>query len=63
MRMFKFQIHALALRKLGMGKPLRVLFLVVLLGAILVGLLYAFTMFTAVSERSAPHAHANSSQR
>ncbi len=61
--MFKYQVHALAMRKAGLGKPLGCLFLVVLLGCIIAGLIYAAVVLHAVNERShPPHVHAHSSQ-
>ena len=61
--MFKYQVHALAMRKAGLGRPLRDLFLVILLGCIIAGLIYAAVVIKAVNERShPPHVHAHSSQ-
>ncbi len=54
--MFKYQIHALAMRKLGLGRPFRLLILIVLFGCFLAGLIYTAVVFHALAERnSAPH--------
>ena len=59
--MFKYQIHALAMRKLGLGKALGVLALVVLLGCIIAGGIYLSVIFHAIMQRShAPHVHTSS---
>jgi hypothetical protein len=50
--MFKYQIHALAMRKLGLRRPLGLLALLVLLGCVIAGAIYAFVVFHAVSQRS-----------
>ena len=54
--MFKYQIHALAMRKLGLGRPFRLLILIVLFGCFLAGLIYTAVVFHALAERNrAPH--------
>ncbi len=59
--MFKYQIHALAMRKLGLGKALGILALVVLLGCIVAGAIYFAVIFDAIEQRShAPHVHTSS---
>ena len=59
--MFWFIVDILTLRRFGLGRPFRYLILVVLFGAIIAGLIYAFVMFQAVSERSqTPHVHTSS---
>jgi hypothetical protein len=61
--MFKYQVHALAMQKVGFGRPLGCLFLVILLGCIIVGLIYAAVFIHALNDRShPPHVHARSSQ-
>ena len=50
--MFKYQVHALAMRKLGLGRPFRFLLLLVLLGCLVAGAIYAFVVFQAVEKRS-----------
>jgi hypothetical protein len=61
--MFKYQIHALAMRKLGLGKPLGCLALIVVLGCIIAGTIYFAVIFHAIEQRShSPHVHAHSSQ-
>jgi hypothetical protein len=59
--MFKYQIHALTMRKLGLGRPFRFLFLVIFLGCLIAGLIYAAVVFHALSERNrAPHVQPHS---
>ena len=59
--MFKYQIHALAMRKLGLRRPLGLLVLLVLLGCVIAGLIYFAVIFHAIEERSgASHAHTSS---
>ena len=59
--MFKYQVHALAMRKLGLGKPLACLVLVVLLGCVIAGAIYFAVVFHAVEQRShSPHVHPHS---
>lgn len=59
--MFKYQIHALAMRKLGLGKPLGCLVLVALLGCVIAGAIYFAVVFHAVEQRShSPHVHPHS---
>ena len=61
--MFKYQVHALAMRKAGLGRPLGCLFLVILLGCVIAGLIYAAVVIHAVNERShPPHVRAHSIQ-
>jgi hypothetical protein len=50
--MFKYQIHALAMRKLGLRRPLGLLALLVLLGCVIAGAIYAFAVIHAVRQRS-----------
>jgi hypothetical protein len=50
--MFKYQIHALAMRKLGLRRPLGLLALVVILGCVIAGAIYAFVFFQAATQRS-----------
>jgi hypothetical protein len=60
--MFRPLLHVLALRKLGLTRPFRYLTLVIFLGCLVVGLIYAFVMFHAVIERNqAPHVQPHSS--
>ena len=61
--MFKYQIHALAMQNLGLGRPLRRLVLVVLLGCIVAGIIYFAVVFHAIEQRSnALHDHTHSTQ-
>jgi hypothetical protein len=53
--MFKYQIHALAMRKLGLGRPFRLLFLLIILGCLAAGLIYSVVVFHAVAKRSQSH--------
>lgn len=53
--MFKYQIHALAMRKLGLGRPFGCLLLVVLLGCVIAGAIYFAVVFHAVEQRSNTH--------
>jgi hypothetical protein len=58
--MFKYQIHALAMRKLGLGKPFGCLALIVLLGCIVAGTIYFAVIFHAIEQRShSPHVHSS----
>jgi hypothetical protein len=59
--MFWYLMDVLALKKLGLARPLRYLFLMFLVGCLVVGIIYATVVFKAVSERSnSPHVHAHS---
>jgi hypothetical protein len=61
--MFKYQVHALAMRKLGLRRPLGYIALVVLLGCVIAGAIYAVVVLHALEQRShSPHVHAHSSQ-
>jgi hypothetical protein len=61
--MFEYLLRVKAMHRLGMGKPFRALFVVILIGAILAGMIYTFVVFQAISERShSPHVHAHTSQ-
>jgi hypothetical protein len=59
--MFWYLMDVLALKKLGLARPLRYLFLMFLVGCLVAGIIYATVVFKAVSERSnSPHVHAHS---
>jgi hypothetical protein len=58
--MFWYIIDVLALRKLGLSRPFRFLLLIVLLGCLLVGFIYAAVVLKAVSERAISHDHSYS---
>ena len=61
--MFKYQVHALAMRKLGLRRPLGWLTLVILLGCVIAGAIYFAAIFHAIEQRShSPHVHTHSSQ-
>lgn len=59
--MFWFLIDVLALRRLGLGRPLRYVFLFILFGCLVAGLIYTAVIYNALSERNrAPHVHTHS---
>ena len=59
--MFWYLMDVLALKKLGMARPLRYLFLLFLVGCLIAGIIYAAVVLHAVSERSqTPHVHTHS---
>ncbi len=61
--MFWYLMDVLALKKLGLARPLRYLFLLFLLGCLVVGIIYTSIVFHAISERSQrPHVHAHSTE-
>ena len=60
--MFWFLIDVLALRRLGLARPFRYLILIVLLGCLVAGAIYAVVIFRAVAERNqVPHVQPHSS--
>ena len=59
--MFWYLMDVLALKRLGLARPLRYLILFVLAVALAAGIIYAILIFHAVSERSsASHVHTHS---
>jgi hypothetical protein len=59
--MFWYLMDVLALKKLGLARPLRYLFLLFLVGCLIGGIIYAYVVFHAVEERNyTPHVHAHS---
>lgn len=59
--MFWYLMDVLALKRLGLARPLRYLLLAFLAACLFAGLIYAGIVFHAVSERSsAPHVHTHS---
>jgi hypothetical protein len=59
--MFWYLMDVLALKKLGLARPLRYLFLLFLVGCLIAGIIYAAAVLHAVSERSQdPHVHTHS---
>lgn len=59
--MFWYLMDVLALKRLGLARPLRYLLLAFLAICLLAGIIYAGIVFHAVSERSsAPHVHTHS---
>lgn len=60
--MFWFFIRIRALRRLGFAKPAKYIMLVLFIGCVIAGLIYAAVVIHAVSERSrSPHVHTHSS--
>jgi hypothetical protein len=56
--MFQFLLRVKAMHRLGLAKPFGILVLLVLAGALIAGLIYAFTIFNVATERNrAPHVH------
>jgi hypothetical protein len=56
--MFWSFLQYLSIRRLGLAKPILLVFLAVLLGCLFAGAIYAYVVFHAVSERSqTPHVH------
>jgi hypothetical protein len=59
--MWNFLLGFLFARATGTSRIIRPLLLLVLLGAIVAGLIYAFAIFHAIDQRShSPHVHAHS---
>jgi hypothetical protein len=59
--MFKYQVHVLAMLKLGLGRPFRLLVLIVFVGCLIAGLIYTAVVFHALTERNqAPHVQRHS---
>ncbi len=59
--MFEYLIDIILLRRLGLGPFFRLIVLLLLVGVVVAGLIYAAAVFHAVSERSTPpHVHAHS---
>ena len=59
--MLRFILDVLLLRKLFESRSTRVVLLIVFLGALIAGFIYAYVMFKAVYERSqAPNVHVHS---
>ncbi|ADV84515.1 hypothetical protein [Terriglobus saanensis] len=59
--MFWYLMDVLALKRLGLARPLRYLFLMFLAVCLAAGIIYAYVVFHAVSERSqTPHVHPHS---
>jgi len=59
--MFWFVVDVILLRRLGLGRPIRYVLLVFLLGSLIAGLIYACVIFDAIKERSySPDVHTNS---
>ena len=59
--MFEYLIDIILLRRLGLGPFFRLIVLLLLIGIVVAGLIYAAAVFHAISERSEqPHVHAHS---
>ena len=50
--MFDFLLRVRALDRLGLGKPFKMIFIVVFFGALMAGLIYAFSVFSGLNEGS-----------
>jgi hypothetical protein len=62
--MFWFFIRIRALRRLGFATPARYIILVLFVGCVMAGLIYAAVVLQAVNKRSnAPYVHAHSSSQ
>jgi hypothetical protein len=53
--MFWSYLQYLSIKRLGLAKPILIVFLTVLLGCGIAGFIYAAAVLHAVSERSEPH--------
>jgi hypothetical protein len=59
--MFDFLLRVKAMQRLGLSGPFRYMFLILFVGCLVAGLIYAYVVFNVVRERShAPHVHAHS---
>ena len=52
--MFWYWINVLALKRLGLGRPFRLVLFIVFLGCFVAGLIYAAVVFHALTERNRP---------
>jgi hypothetical protein len=52
---FWWLVDILMLRRLGLARPFRYMLIVFFFGCLLAGLIYAYLVFHAVSERSEQH--------
>ena len=60
--MFWYLMDVLALKKLGLARPLRYMFMLFIAACLAAGVIYVCVVFHAISERShTPHVHAHSS--
>lgn len=56
--MFWYWIDVLALKRLGLGRPFRLVLLTVFLGCAIAGVIYTAVVIHALAERNrAPHVH------
>jgi hypothetical protein len=61
--MFRFLLRVRALNRLGLTSPIRVMFLVIFVGALIAGVAYACVVFNVLNERShSPNVHAHSTR-
>jgi hypothetical protein len=59
--MFWSYLQYLSIKRLGLARPILIVFLFILLGCVIAGFIYAAAVLHAVSERSeSPHVHAHS---
>ena len=59
--MFWSFLQYLSIKRLGLAKPILLIFLAVLFGCLIAGLIYASVVFHALTERNqAPHVQHNS---
>ncbi len=60
--MFDFLLRVKAMQRLGLSRPFRYMFVVLFVGCLVAGLIYAYVVFNAVRERShSPHVYSHSS--
>jgi hypothetical protein len=60
--MFTFLLRVKAMHKLGLARPFKYILLVLFIGCVIAGFIYAAVVIHAVNERSqSPHVHAHSS--
>ena len=61
--MFRFVLQVAFIRRALQSRIIRLMLLLVFLGAIVAGAIYTFVIFQAVTQRShSPHVHPSSSQ-
>ncbi len=62
--MFTFLLRVRAMHKLGLATPFKYILLVLFIGCVIAGFIYAAVVIHAVNERShPPHVHAHSSSQ
>lgn len=61
--MFRFVLQVAFIRRVLQSRIVRLMLLLVFLGAVVAGAIYTYVIFQAVTQRShSPHVHAHSSQ-